>query len=106
MAPRSQQFDEMVLDALGSVERRLGRTLDGVQLAVEDVPPSDPTPWESRVALGRLFPAEGSLPTKVVLYRRPLETRAADPGELASMVHEVLVEQVAAMLGMDPEDLL
>jgi predicted Zn-dependent protease with MMP-like domain len=92
MVPRAQQFDEMVLDALGSVERRLGRTLDGLQVAVEDVPPSDP--------------AEGSLPTKVVLYRRPLETRAGDPGELAAMVHEVLVEQVAAMLGIDPEELL
>lgn len=105
MVPRAQVFDEMVLDALASVERRLGRSLDGMEVAVEDVPPSDPSPWETRVALGRLFPAEGSLPTKVVLYRRPLETRAADPAELAAMVHEVLAEQVASMLGMDPEDL-
>lgn len=105
MAPRARRFDEMVLDALASVERRLGRALDGLEVAVEDVPPSDPSPWETRVALGRLFPAEGTLPTRVVLYRRPLETRATDGSELASMVHEVLAEQVASMLGMDPEDL-
>lgn len=106
MLTPSQQFDELVLDAVGSVERRLGRPLDELEVAVEDVPPSDPAPWESRVALGRLFPPEQNLPARVVLYRRPLETRAGAAGELATLVHEVLVEQVAVFLGQDPEDLL
>lgn len=106
MLPPSQQFDELVLDAVGSIERRLGRSLDDLEVAVEDVPPSDPAPWEPRVALGRLFPAEGTLPARVVLYRRPLETRAASGGELATMIHEVLAEQVASLLGTDPDDLL
>ncbi|WP_342354707.1 metallopeptidase family protein [Ornithinicoccus hortensis] len=105
MTSRARVFDEMVLDAVASLERRLERQLDGLEVAVEDVPPSDPSPWETRVALGRLFPAQGSLPTRVVLYRRPLETRAQDPAELAAMIYEVLAEQVASMLGMDPEDL-
>lgn len=106
MVAPSRQFDEMVLDATGSIERRLGRSLEGLEVAVEDVPPSNPTPWEPQVALGRLFPAEGDLPARLVVYRRPLETRAHGAAELAAMVHEVLAEQVASMLGMDPEDLL
>ncbi len=106
MVPPSRRFDEMVLDAMGSIERRLGRPMDGLEVAVEDVPPSEPTPWETHVALGRLFPAEGSLPARVVIYRRPLETRAHTLAEMASMVHEVLAEQVASMLGMNPDDLL
>jgi predicted Zn-dependent protease with MMP-like domain len=106
MVPPRRQFDEMVLDALGSIERRIGRSLDGLEVAVEDVPPTDPAPWESQVALGRLFPAEGALPARVVVYRRPLETRAGSAAELASMVHEVLAEQVASMLGLDPDDVI
>jgi predicted Zn-dependent protease with MMP-like domain len=38
-----------------------------------------------------------------VLYRRPLETRAQDGGDLSDLVHEVLVEQVANYLGVDPD---
>lgn len=105
MLTPSQRFDEVVLDAVAAVERDLGRELDGLELAVEDVPPSDPRPWESGVPLGRLFPAEGRHPARLVLYRRPVETRAESPEEVASLVHEVLAEQVASWLGIDPDDL-
>jgi predicted Zn-dependent protease with MMP-like domain len=104
MTSRSTRFDEVVLDAMQHIEQRLGRELAGLEVAVEDVPPNDPAPWETGIALGRLFPAEGALPARVVVYRRPVESRAQGD-ELASLVHEVLVEQVASMLGMDPEDL-
>lgn len=106
MATRAQRFDELVLDAASSVERSLGRDLDGLEIAVEEVPPAEPAPWEVGVPLGRLFPAEPGHRARVVLYRRPLETRATSADELASMVHEVLAEQVASMLGLNPDDLL
>lgn len=105
MTSRSARFDDVVLDAVQLIEQRLGRELMGLEVAVEDVPPTDPAPWESGIALGRLFPAEGALPARVVVYRRPVESRARDD-DLATLVHEVLAEQVASMLGMDPEDLL
>jgi predicted Zn-dependent protease with MMP-like domain len=38
-----------------------------------------------------------------VLYRRPLETRAQDGVDLSDLVHEVLIEQVANYLGLDPD---
>jgi hypothetical protein len=86
------------------LERRWARHLDGVEFAVEDIPPSDPAPWEhGDVPLGRFFPAEGQLPVRIVVYRRPVEGRAPGGAELASLVHEVVVEQVAHMLGMAPE---
>lgn len=105
MASRSARFDELVLDAVQHIEQRLGRELADLEIAVEDVPPTDPAPWESGIALGRLFPAEGSLPAKVVVYRRPVEARAQDD-DVASLVHDVVAEQIAGLLGMDPEDLL
>ncbi|MDO5739569.1 MAG: metallopeptidase family protein [Ornithinimicrobium sp.] len=105
MISRSAKFDELVLDAAEAIERKLGHEL-GVELAVEDVPPSDPAPWEHGVALGRLFPAERNLPARLVVYRRPLTQRALDDADLAAVVHEVLAEQIARMLGRDPDDLL
>jgi predicted Zn-dependent protease with MMP-like domain len=105
MQTRSEQFDELVLDAAERLERRLGQRLEEVELAVEEVPPSDPAPWESGVPLGRLFPRQGSEAARIVLYRRPVETRANDQAELVELVNDVVVEQVAALLGRDPEEL-
>jgi hypothetical protein len=40
----------------------------------------------------------------VVVFRRPLELRAEGPGDLAALVHAVVVEQVAELLGRSPEE--
>jgi predicted Zn-dependent protease with MMP-like domain len=106
MGTRAEQFDELVLDAATRIEQRLGRPLGDAEFAVEDVPPSDPAPWESSdVPLGRLFAAQGKMPARIVLYRRPVETRAADSLELAALINDVVVEQVASLLGVDPREL-
>ena len=106
MATRAEQFDELVLDAAARIEQRLGRPLGDAEFAVEDVPPSDPAPWESSdVPLGRLFAAQGKMPARIVVYRRPVETRATDARELAALINDVVVEQVASLLGVDPRDL-
>lgn len=92
-----------MLDAADRLEERWSRELDGVEFAVQDVPPGDPVPWErGGVPLGRFFPADGGQPHRIVVYRRPLETRAGDRAALAPMVHEVVVEQVAHLLGLEP----
>jgi predicted Zn-dependent protease with MMP-like domain len=106
MTTRTEQFDELVLDAASRMERRAGKALGDVEFAVEDVPPSDPAPWEhSDVPLGRLFASQGTMPARIVVYRRPVETRSTDPRELAALINDVVVEQVAALLGVDPRDL-
>jgi hypothetical protein len=37
-----------------------------------------------------------------VLFRKPIERRARDTAELADLLHEVLVAQVATFLGVEP----
>jgi predicted Zn-dependent protease with MMP-like domain len=102
---RGELFDELVLDAVERLERRWSAQLEGVEFAVEDVPPSDPAPWErGEVPLGRLFPADPPLPTRIVVYRRPVETRADDREDLAHLVNDVVVEQVAHLVGVEPEE--
>jgi len=110
---RAQQFDDLVLDAVEELELRWPAELDGVEFAVEDVPPELPefdrdVLEDGRVPLARLLPtAEPSerTPPRIVLYRRPLEARALDRDDLGDLVHDVVVEQVAHLLGKDPDEL-
>lgn len=102
---RAERFDDFVLDSVERLERRWRRQLDGVEFAVEDVPPSDPAPWEhGEIPLGRFFASQGHLPPRIVVYRRPIESRATDDQDLSTLVHEVVVEQVAHLVGLAPEE--
>jgi hypothetical protein len=40
-----------------------------------------------------------------VVYRRPVEARAQDDLDLADIVREVVTEQVAALLGVPPQEI-
>jgi predicted Zn-dependent protease with MMP-like domain len=103
---RAERFDDLVLDAVEHLERRWREDMRPLEFAVEDVPPADPTPWEGNdVPLGRFFPATRDLPPRVVVYRRPVETRSADETDLGDLVQHIVVEQVAHALGMEPERL-
>ena len=117
---RAEQFDDLVLDAVGDLERRWERELAGVEFAVEDVPWVDhSSPDEvvldadvledGSVPLARVLPAHREdgreHPARIVVYRRPLEIRAADRDDLADLVRDVVVDQVAVLLGRDPEEI-
>jgi predicted Zn-dependent protease with MMP-like domain len=103
---RAERFDELVSDSVQRLERRWADQLSDVEFAVADVPPDDSEAWSAEpVALARLFPANGSQPARIVVYRRPLEARAADRTELGSLIHEVVVEEVATLLGMEPDEI-
>jgi predicted Zn-dependent protease with MMP-like domain len=103
MRSRGELFDDAVADAAERLGERWGRRWGKVEFSTEDVPPSDPAPWEEGVALGRLFPADLGQPTRIVLYRRPIEQRC-DPHELRALVRDVLAEHVGHLLGRSPED--
>ena len=117
---RAEQFDDMVLDAVEHLEGRWAAKLESVEFAVEDVPWVDhSSPDEvvldadvledGSVPLARVLPAhrEGGRehPARIVVYRRPLEIRAADRDDLADLVRDVVVDQVAVLLGRDPEEI-
>ncbi len=106
MSSRAERFDDVVIDAASRIESRWKGAFPHFELAVEEVPPSDPAPWEvAEVPLGRLFAAQGRTPARIVIYRRPVHTRAMSDADLAALVTEVVTEQIAALLGVEPEDL-
>ncbi|WP_299034411.1 metallopeptidase family protein [uncultured Pseudokineococcus sp.] len=103
---RGERFDDLVLDAVEEVEQVLDEPLSHLEFAVEDVPPSDPSPGaDEAVPLGRFSAAHRGQPARVVVYRRPVETRASGAGDLEDLVHHVVVEQIAHALGTEPERL-
>ena len=101
---RTQIFDDYVRAAVARLAHRWERQLRAIEVAVEEVPASGGAPWETGVVLGRAFPAANAMPARIVLYRRPIEARASS-GEMGVAVLDVLVEELAHLLGRDPSEI-
>ncbi|MET7303920.1 MULTISPECIES: metallopeptidase family protein [unclassified Embleya] len=100
---RAQRFDDLAADVVERLAKRWPQ-LEEVRFAVLDVPEAETAVnGDEAVALGRLVPATKGVPATIILYRRPLELRAEGRTELEMLVNDVLVEQVADLLGMDPD---
>lgn len=97
-------FDRLVLEAVQLVEERWHDHLGLVEYAVEDTP-LVPDDWgDDSVPLSSLVRGSGTRPSRVVLFRRPIEHRADSRTELRALVLTVVVEQVAELLGLPSED--
>jgi len=112
---RSERFDEFVLDAVEQVEqaiesdRALVERLGVIEFGIEEVPPdaallaaetgAEPLP------LARGDAATATSPARVVLYRRPVELRTPDLADRALLVHELVVDELADLLGVTAEQL-
>jgi predicted Zn-dependent protease with MMP-like domain len=115
---RAERFDMAVLEAYEPIERRWQDRVSTLDVAVDEIPrisPKDPesVQWppevvaDGPIALARLIPAGvdvrgNATRARIVLFRRPIERRAKDTLELAELLHEVLVAQVATYLGVEP----
>lgn len=107
---RATAFTDLVHDSVERLERRWPQLAD-VEFAVREVPSlgaADDEPasaWddEDTVPLGGLTAARGGEPPRIVVYRRPVEIRTKNRDERALLVHEIVVEQVAELLGLAPE---
>ena len=115
---RAERFDMAVLEAYEPIELRWQERVSKLDVAVDEIPrisPKDPdnVQWppevlaDGPIALARLIPAGvdvrgNSTRARIVLFRKPIERRAKDVDELAELLHELLVAQVATYLGVDP----
>ncbi|MET9801553.1 metallopeptidase family protein [Streptomyces sp. NPDC006368] len=97
-ATRADTFRDLVQDSVERLERRWPQLAE-VDFHVLEVPASP----EESVPLGTSLPAGRDRPARIVIYRRPVELRAKSRDERALLVHEVVVEQVADLLGLAPE---
>ncbi len=98
-----ERFDELALGIVTGIDERWQDRLGLVEYAVEDTP-QIPDDWTSgTVPLSSLVRGTGSTPTRLVLFRRPIEHRCETREDLEAMVLTVVVEQVAELLGIDAE---
>jgi predicted Zn-dependent protease with MMP-like domain len=111
---RAQQFGDLVVEAIARLEPRWEAELSGVEFAVQEVPDSDltdsdlPDGERDAVPLARLDPGpddqgDTAHGPRIILYRRALLARADSEEELADLVLDVVVEEFARLLGVDPE---
>jgi predicted Zn-dependent protease with MMP-like domain len=101
---RRERFDDLVLTVVTEIEARWEQQLGLVEYAVEDAPML-PDDWDAdTVPLSSLIRGSGTSPTRMVLFRRPIEHRSSSREDLEAMVLTVVVEQVAELLGIDAED--
>ena len=115
---RAERFDMAVLEAYEPIERRWQQRVSTLDIAVDEIPritakDPDSVQWPPEVVadgpipLARLIPAGVDVrgtPTRarVVLFRKPIERRANDRADLADLLHDILVAQVAIYLDVEP----
>ncbi|HEX6149379.1 metallopeptidase family protein [Nocardioides sp.] len=98
-----ERFDTLVLEVVADLEERWADRLGLVEYAVEDAP-QIPDDWHPEtIPLSSLVRGARGAPTRLVLFRRPIEHRAETRSDLEALVLTVLVEQVAELLGIDAE---
>ena len=100
---RRERFDDLALGIVMEIDERWQDRLGLVEYAVEDAP-LVPDDWSTgTVPLSSLVRGTGGKPTRLVLFRRPIEHRCETREDLEAMVLMVVVEQVAELLGIEPE---
>jgi len=98
--PADPATDLLVIDGLGADD------LDPVPLARLD--PAVPTPADPAEVAGPAdpgVPLRSARPARIVLYRRPLLARAEGEEALSELVLDVVIEEVARLLGVDPQEI-
>jgi predicted Zn-dependent protease with MMP-like domain len=99
-----ERFDDLALGIVTDIDARWQDRLGLVEYAVEDAPVI-PDDWDSgTVPLSSLVRGTGGSPTRLVLFRRPIEHRCESRTDLEAMVLTVVVEQVAELLGIEAEE--
>ena len=102
---RAERFDDLLLDIVDELEQRYPVEVAAIEFGVEDAPVQVDREPPGPIVFGRYLPSNQDGPGRIVLYRRPLEIRAAGDADLAAMVRTVTIDCVADLLDVDPGDI-
>ncbi|MGO4383757.1 metallopeptidase family protein [Specibacter sp. RAF43] len=108
---RAEKFDDLVMESAERLMELWGAALENVEYLVEEVPDQLEAliAAGSQAPLGRCEPAvvpSGDDPGRqsvIIVYRHPVEALCDAPWQTRELVHEVLIEQVAGLLNIDPD---
>lgn len=101
---RAELFDQSVADSAERLHQLWGMPIEAIEFRVEEIPPGleDLAAAGEHIPLGNVSPGEGGS-TAIVIYRHPVLTAAKGHGDVAELIHDVVVEQAAVFLGTTPE---
>lgn len=102
---RGERFGDLVLDAVDRLRPRWSPYLDAVDVEVVDVPSPQDVEALGGVPLAGHREAAGARPASLVVYRRPVELRAKEPAARRDLVRDLVAEELADLIGIDPADL-
>ncbi|GAB3548380.1 metallopeptidase family protein [Arthrobacter tumbae] len=102
---RSERFEDWVMESAQRLERLWGDKIQDVQILVLEIPDGleQMAPETVRGLLGTSTPAADRKPATITVYRHPIEMTAKGYVPANELVHDVVVEQMAELLGMAPE---
>lgn len=103
---RSGVFDNIVASQIKRLNEAWPNLVGPIQFAVEDVPPSDPVPWDDDVrSLSNCFPSSHGIPARIVLYRMAMQMQVEDDTELQLLVRDEMVSRLAELYGRRAEEI-
>ncbi len=100
-----QYFATCLGEALRQIEAACPRALAAVDVGMEDVPTVDIGAFPGRVPLATALSPTLARNGQVVLYRRPLERRAATRKGLKILVYRTIVEQLTSITGIPADEI-
>jgi hypothetical protein len=102
---RAEFFTRCVADAVAQVQEHCPRALQGVDVGIEDVPTVQPAWAPDRVPLAAAVSGVAGRAGQIVVFRRPLERRAATRKGLRILVYRTLVEQLSGLTGIPVDEI-
>ncbi|KNC19640.1 hypothetical protein AC792_04350 [Arthrobacter sp. RIT-PI-e] len=102
---RSEQFDDWVMESAQRLERLWGERIQDLQIVVQEIPDGleDMSPRTLRGLRGSSRPAAPGSPAVIPVYRHPVLMAARSLMPVNELVHDVVVEQTAELMGLSPE---
>ena len=97
-----QRFDDIVRAVVTALEPAFTAEPDPVEVVVEEAPRL-PEDWTDEVPASVVAHVDGT--TRVVVFRLPITQRCGTRNDLTEMIWAVLLEQLASVWQVDPDDL-
>jgi Zincin-like metallopeptidase len=102
---RTERFDDWVMESADRLQQFWGERIDALQFMVQEIPEDLEKLVATRgpIPMGSCTPAAEGRPGTITVYRHPIEMAARGYVPANELVHDVIVEQAAELLGMSPE---
>ncbi|MFF5793500.1 metallopeptidase family protein [Paeniglutamicibacter sp. NPDC012692] len=106
---REEHFEDLLVESAERLADRWGDRVTAIDFRLMLVPNAKVLAkvqaTGSRVPWATSRPGRPGRPERITVYRRPIEQACPVPAELAEFVHMAVVEQLAELWAMDPQDI-